>query len=146
MTVTSFFNTYGSFLGALIGAGTPMVAVYIAYLIRKSNKRKTTRTIIKADLEMAQKGFKQVLETLEKESDSKKEVNLKEIAPTMSQVVLKSLIDQIAELTPGETGALVAYYKTLDTAVKGDHTVERCIEMFNTLLEMNEDVIKHLKT
>ena len=90
MTATSFFNTYGSFLGAFIGAGTPMVVVYIAYLIRKSNKRKTTLTIIKADLEMAQKGFKQVLETLEKESDSKKEVNLKEIAPTMSQVVLKA--------------------------------------------------------
>ena len=56
------------------------------------------------------------------------------------------MIDQIAELTPGETGALVAYYKTLDTAVQGDHTVERCIEMLHTLLEMNEDVIKHLKT
>lgn len=146
MTVTSFFNTYGSFLGALVGAGAPIVAVYIAYLIRKSNKRKTTRTIIRADLETAQKGFKQGLETLEKESEPKKEVDLKEIAPMMSQVVFKSLINQIAELSPEETGALVAYYKTLNTVFEGKHTVESWTGMLTTLLEMNEEVIEDLKT
>lgn len=95
---------------------------------------------------MAQKGFKQVLETLEKEGEPKKEVDLKEIAPTMSQVVFKSLINQIAELTSEETGALVAYYKTLNSVIEGKHTVESCTELFTTLLEMNEDIIKNLKT
>lgn len=146
MTVTSFFNTYGPFLGAVIGSATPIVAVIIGYKMRKSHIRASTRQIIKIDLETTQLGLKERLKNFEKieEDNPKKEVELKGFQPMASQVVFRGLVDQIAELTLKETYALASYYKALDILVQKKFTVGSCTEALRDTLELNKAAIKAL--